>query len=166
MATNSLSVASVTWYPCLLNILMILSHSSRFSSGPNQRSSSLCAMMIIDFFALVHLKKSLRSHGVFLSPAYSRHLSNSIESTVLRVRNRIGHLCLTPNDHSQTSYLGYLAGNLLCWCSTDQGSISTSTAESEIKAVNPTLKAEVIANRGILKMMGWEQEPTKIEEDN
>jgi hypothetical protein len=29
------------------------------------------------------------------------------------------------NDHSQTSYLGYLAGNLICWCSTDQGSIST-----------------------------------------
>jgi hypothetical protein len=70
------------------------------------------------------------------------------------------------NDHSQTSYLGYLAGNLICWCSTDQGSISTSTAESEIKAVNHTLKAEVIANRGILREMGWEQEPTRIEEDN
>ena len=33
------------------------------------------------------------------------------------------------NYHSQTSYLGYLAGSLLCWCSTDQGSVSTSTAE-------------------------------------
>jgi hypothetical protein len=70
------------------------------------------------------------------------------------------------NDHSQTSYLGYLAGKLICWCSTDQGSISTSTAESEIKDVNHTLKAEVIANRGILNKMGWEREPTKIEEDN
>ena len=70
------------------------------------------------------------------------------------------------NDHSQTSYLGYLAGNLICWCSTDQGSISTSTAESEIKGVNHTVKAEVIANRGILNKIGWEQEPTKIEEDN
>jgi hypothetical protein len=70
------------------------------------------------------------------------------------------------NLHSQTSYLGYLGGSLICWCSTDQGSISTSTAESEIKAVNHTLKAEVIANRGILNIMGWKQEPTKIEEDN
>jgi hypothetical protein len=70
------------------------------------------------------------------------------------------------NDHSQTSYLGYLAGNLICWCSTAQGSISTSTAESEIKAVNHTLKAEVIANRGILNMMGWKQESTRREEDN
>lgn len=70
------------------------------------------------------------------------------------------------NFHSQTSYLGYLGGNLICWCSTDQGSISTSTAESEIKAVNHTLKAEVIANRGILNLMGWKQGPTKIEEDN
>jgi hypothetical protein len=70
------------------------------------------------------------------------------------------------NLHSQTSYLGYLAGSLFCWCSTDQGSVSTSTAESEIKAVNHTLKCEVIANRGILDMMGWKQEATVIEEDN
>ena len=68
--------------------------------------------------------------------------------------------------HSQTSYLGYLADSLICWCSTDQGSISTSTAESEIKAVNHTLKCEVIANRGILNQMGWKQSPTVIEEDN
>ena len=70
------------------------------------------------------------------------------------------------NKHSQTSYLGYLAGTVMCWCSTDQGSVSTSTAESEIKAVNHTLKAEVIANRGILNMMGWKQSATVIEEDN
>ena len=70
------------------------------------------------------------------------------------------------NLHSQTSYLGYLAGSLFCWCSTDQGSVSTSTAESEIKAVNHTLKCEVIANRGMLTMMGWKQAPTIIEEDN
>ena len=68
--------------------------------------------------------------------------------------------------HSQTSYLGYLGGSLICWCSTDQGSLSTSTAESEIKAVNHTLKCEVIANRGILTQMGWKQSPTIIEEDN
>ena len=68
--------------------------------------------------------------------------------------------------HSQTSYLGYLGNSLICWCSTDQGSIATSTAESEIKAVNHTLKCEVIANRGILNTMGWKQSPTIIEEDN
>ena len=54
------------------------------------------------------------------------------------------------NGHSQTSYIGYLAESVICWCSTDQGSVSTSTAESEIKAVNHTLKAEVISNRGII----------------
>ena len=47
-----------------------------------------------------------------------------------------------------------------------QGSVSTSTAESEIKAVNHTLKGEVISNRGILNAIGWTQEPTKIEGDN
>ena len=70
------------------------------------------------------------------------------------------------NDHSQTSYLGYLAGNLICWNSTDQGSVSTSTAESEIKAVAHALKADIIACRGILNTMGWTQDPTHIEEDN
>ena len=55
-------------------------------------------------------------------------------------------------DHSQTSYLGYLAGNFICWCSTDQGSISTSTAESEINAVNHILNAEVIASNNDLRI--------------
>ena len=68
--------------------------------------------------------------------------------------------------HAQTSYIGYLGKSVVCWCSTDQGSVSTSTAESEIKAVNHTLKGEVISNRGILNAIGWTQEPTKIEEDN
>ena len=36
------------------------------------------------------------------------------------------------NKHFQTSYLGYLGGSIICWCSTDQGSVSTPTAESEI----------------------------------
>ena len=47
------------------------------------------------------------------------------------------------NGHLQTSYLSYLAGSLICWCSTDQGSVSTSTAESGIKADKHTLKAEL-----------------------
>ena len=70
------------------------------------------------------------------------------------------------NDHSQTSYIGYLAKDVICWRSTDQGSVSTSTAESEIKAVNHALKSDVIPCRGIMNGMGWLQEPTVIEEDN
>ena len=70
------------------------------------------------------------------------------------------------NGHSQTSYIGYLGEAVICWCYTDQGSVSTSTAESEIKAVNHTLKAEVISNRGIMNAIGWIQKPTIIQEDN
>ena len=58
------------------------------------------------------------------------------------------------NKHSQTSYRGYLGGSLICWCSTDQGSISTFTAESELKAVNHTLKCGGIANRDIFSYLG------------
>ena len=65
---------------------------------------------------------------------------------------------LAENDdskYSQTSLVSYSGGSLICWCSTDQGSVSTSTAESEIKAVYHALRREVIANRGILTIMGW-----------
>ena len=47
-----------------------------------------------------------------------------------------------------------------------QGSLSTSTAESELKAVNQCLKEEAIATRGMLVMMGFPQDTTVIEEDN
>ena len=70
------------------------------------------------------------------------------------------------NGHTETSCIGYLGKLVVCWCSTDQGSVSTSTAESEIKAVNHTLKGDVIFNRGILNAIGWTQEPTEFEEDN
>ena len=40
------------------------------------------------------------------------------------------------NRHSQTSYIGYLGKSVVCWCSTDQGSVSTSIAESEIKGIS------------------------------
>ena len=68
------------------------------------------------------------------------------------------------NGHSQTSYIGYLGKSVICWCSSDQGSVSTSTAESEFKAVNHILNSEVISNRGILNAIGWKQGPTIIEE--
>ena len=70
------------------------------------------------------------------------------------------------NGHSQILYIGYLGKSVICWCSTDQGSVFTSTAESEIKAVNHTLKTEVISNRGILNAIGSKQGPTVIERDN
>ena len=47
-----------------------------------------------------------------------------------------------------------------------QGSLSTSTAESEIKAVNQCLKEEALALQGMLILMGFPQDATIIEEDN
>ena len=70
------------------------------------------------------------------------------------------------NKRSQTLILAYLGCSLICYCSTDQGSVSTSTAESEIKAVNHALRGELIANRGISTLMGWTQKTTFIEVDN
>ena len=44
--------------------------------------------------------------------------------------------------------------------------LSTSTAESEIKAVNQYLKEESLAMRGMLLLMGFPQDATIIEGDN
>ena len=44
--------------------------------------------------------------------------------------------------------------------------LATSTAESEIGAVNHTLKSEVISNRGISNQMGWKQLHTVTDVDN
>ena len=71
------------------------------------------------------------------------------------------------NFHSTTAYIGYLgANNVVSFTSKTQGSLSTSTAESEIKAVNQCLKEDAIAMRGMLILMGFPQDPTIIEEDN
>ena len=45
-------------------------------------------------------------------------------------------------------------------------SLSTSTAESEIKAVNQCLKEAALVLRGMLNLMGFPQDATIIEENN
>ena len=55
---------------------------------------------------------------------------------------------------------------MVSFTSKTQGSLSTSTAESEIKAVNQCLKEEALALRGMLNLMGFPQDATIIEEDN
>ena len=47
-----------------------------------------------------------------------------------------------------------------------QGSLTTSTAESEIKAVNQCVMEEALPMRGMLILMGLPQDATIIEEDN
>ena len=71
------------------------------------------------------------------------------------------------NLHSTSSHIGYIGvNNIVSFSSKTQGSLSTSTAESEIKAVNQCLKEEAIAMRGMLILMGFPQDTTIIEEDN
>jgi hypothetical protein len=70
------------------------------------------------------------------------------------------------NGQSQTCYMGYLGEALICYASTTQKSLSTGTAESEIKAINHTIKAEVESCKGIMEAMGFTQKPIPIYEDN
>ena len=51
----------------------------------------------------------------------------------------------------------------MSFTSKTQGSLSTFTAESEIKAVNQCLKEEALALRGMLNLMGFLQDATIIE---
>ena len=69
------------------------------------------------------------------------------------------------NSHSTSAHIGYIGHSVVSFTSKTQGSLSTSTAESEIKAVNQCLKEEALALRGMLTPMGFPQDAT-IEEDN
>ena len=71
------------------------------------------------------------------------------------------------NLHSTSAHIGYIGHHsVVNFTSKTQGSLSTSTAESEIKAVNQCLKEDALAMRGILNLMGFPQDATIIEEDN
>ena len=69
------------------------------------------------------------------------------------------------NLHSTSAHIGYIGIHSVMSFKT-QGSLSTSTAKSKIKAVNQCLKEEALAMRGILILMGFPQDATIIEEDN
>jgi Reverse transcriptase (RNA-dependent DNA polymerase) len=143
--------------PCIMYALNVL---SRYCNNPGPRHIEFLKHL------LRYIKHTSKDRLMFCTqdgPTDLVTMTAALQLSFQCDADLAGNL---DNKHSQTSYLGYLGGQLICWCSTDQGSVSTSTAESEIKAVNHTLKKEVIANRGILNRMGWKQEPTVIEEDN
>ena len=70
------------------------------------------------------------------------------------------------NSHSTSAHIGYIGHSVVSFTSKTQGSLSTSTAELEIKAVNQCLKEEALALRGMLILMGFPQDATIIEKDN
>ena len=144
----------------MVNTMYALNVLTRYGSNPGPRHIKF----LIHLLRYVkYTKKDRLKFSTHNGPTDIKTMSERLQLLFQCDADLGGNL---DNYHSQTSYLGYLAGSLFCWCSTDQGSVSTSTAESEIKAGNHTLKCEVIANRGILTMRGWEQSPTVIEEDN
>ena len=67
------------------------------------------------------------------------------------------------NSHSTSAHIGH---SVVSFTSKTQGSLSTSTAESEIKAVDQCLRKEALALRGMLNVRGFPQDATIIEEDN
>jgi hypothetical protein len=141
-------------YMYALNVL------SRYCNNPGKRH--------IEF--LKHLLRYIKwtaKDRLFFRAHPGPRTKEQIQESVTLVFYADADLAGNPDTrHSQTGFIGKLGGNVICYGSTDQGSISTSTAESEIKAVNFTLKAEVIACRGILIAMGFPQPPTVIYEDN
>ena len=73
----------------------------------------------------------------------------------------------SDNSHSTSAHIGYLGHHsMVSFTSKTQGSLFTSTAESEIKAVDQCLKEEALAMRSMLILMGFLQDATIIVEDN
>jgi Reverse transcriptase (RNA-dependent DNA polymerase) len=144
----------------MVTIMYALNVLSRYSNNPGPRHIQYIKHLVR------FVKYSKKDRLIFRTSDASKDIETMTQVLQLRFQCDADLAGNLDNTHSQTSYLGYLGGSLICWCSTDQGSVSTSTAESEIKAVNHALRGEVIANRGILTMMGWKQDTTVIEEDN
>ena len=140
----------------IIGIMYALNVLSRYGNNPGPRH--------IEF--LKHLLKYCKYSKMFHTHDGSTDIDTMTKILQLQFQCDADLGGNLDNEHSQTSYIGYLGKSVICWCSTDQGSVSTSTAESEIKAVNHTLKSKVISNRGILNAIGWNQGPTIIEEDN
>ena len=69
------------------------------------------------------------------------------------------------NSHSTSAHIEYIGDSVVSFTRKTQGSLSTSTAESEIKAVNKCLKEEALALRGMLILMGFPQDAKIIEVD-
>lgn len=141
-------------------ILYALNILSRYGNNPGHRHILFLKHL------LRYVKYTKRDRLMFKTHDGSNDIVTMMKVLQLRFQCDADLGGNLDNHHSRTCYLGYLADSLICWCSTDQGSVLTSTAESEIKAVNHALKSEVISTRGILEMIGWKQEPTVIEEDN
>ena len=144
----------------MIGIIYALNVLSRYGNNPGPRHIEFLKHL------LKHCKYSKMDRLMFYT--HDGPTDIDIMTKILQLRFQCdadlgGNL---NNGHSQTSYIGYLDKSVICWCSTDQGSVSTSQAESRIKGVNHTLKSEVISNRGILNAIGWKQGPIVIEEDN
>lgn len=144
----------------MMPIMYALNILSRYSNNPGPRHITFIKHLIR------HVKFTKDDRLIFRTTDCPTDIKSMTKKLQLRFQCDADLAGNLDNMHSQTSFLGYLGDSLICWCSTDQGSVATSTAESEIKAVNHALKSEIIASRGILDKMGWKQEPTVIEEDN
>ena len=71
------------------------------------------------------------------------------------------------NLHSTSAHIGYISHHsVVSFTRKTQGSLSKSTVESEIKAVNQCLNEEALAMRGMLNLTGFSQDATIIGEDN
>ena len=71
------------------------------------------------------------------------------------------------NLHSTSAHIGYISHHsVVSFTRKTLGSLSKSTVESEIKAVNQCLKEDALAMRGMLNLTGFPQDATIIEEDN
>ena len=110
----------------LVSIMYALNVLSRYGNNPGPRHIEFAKHL------LRYVKMSKSDRLKFKTHDGSKDIETMTEFLQLRFQCDADLAGNLDNLHSQTSYLGYLGPSLICWCSTDQGSISTSTAESDI----------------------------------
>jgi hypothetical protein len=141
-------------------IMFILNVLSRFCNDPGPRH----------IFFLQHLLrfvKGVRFDMIVYQPhegPYDIETMTDLLQVYFHIDSELGGNIDT--GRAQTCWIGFFFDQIFTWNSTTQGSLSTSTSECEIKAINHTLKCETISNIGMLNAMGFKQRPVVIHEDN
>ena len=136
--------------------LHCMTSTSRYCAVHRVFSKSICQ---VQHFTISNHVSCCHSHSAIYKQTLTIRIVASLtlwSKATEQVKSYRAHL------NYSTSGLAYAVEVIsLSW-----QSLSTPTAESEIKAVNQCLKEEALALRVMLILMGFPQDATIIEEDN
>ena len=154
---GAISYVMIYTVPTIMFILNVL---SRYCNDPGPRH----------IFFMKHLVRFLNGirYDELVYPPHNGPFDIETMTELLQLKYYVDSDHAGDRDklRSQSCYICYLSDCIISWNSTRQQSLSTGSADSEIKAMNHTLKTDTISNVGLLNAIGFKQKPVVMYEDN